>query len=396
MGKKLKYEEVKDYIESLGYELISKEYLSNNKKLIIVDKDGYYYYCCLANLKLGKSPSKFGNNNPYTIQNIKLWCKLNNKPFELVEGQIYERDSKTFKWKCLKLECGEIFNAIWANIQNNRGCGICDGRQVSISNCLATKNPQLASEWHPTKNGDLTPYDITLNSRKEVWWQCSKNPKHEWHVAIYARNNNGCPYCSGFYASEDYNLLVCNPELCEEWNYDKNDKFPSEYTPNSNKFAWWICKECEHEWNAQINNRNGGSRGCPECNKSRGEKRCKEFFISNNFIEIGQDFYDELINKNDYNYYIPQKTFTGLVGLGNGLLSYDFYLPKYNLLIEYQGEFHDGTAKQQTKEGFEYQKEHDKRKKEYALKNGIQLLEIWYWEFDNIEEVLESLIGGEK
>ena len=73
------------------------------------------------------------------------------------------------------------------------------------------------------------------------------------------------------------------------------------------------------------------------------------------------------------------------------MLSYDFYLPKYNLLIEYQGNYHDGTVNKevQSDEKFNRQQEHDKRKREYAKKNNIKLLEIWYWDFDNIEGILK-------
>ena len=81
-----------------------------------------------------------------------------------------------------------------------------------------------------------------------------------------------------------------------------------------------------------------------------------------------------------------------MIGLKEGLLSYDFYLPKYNLLIEYQGEYHDGSVHKETKERFERQQEHDRRKREYAERNNIKLLEIWYWDFDNIEEILKEMV----
>ena len=69
-------------------------------------------------------------------------------------------------------------------------------------------------------------------------------------------------------------------------------------------------------------------------------------------------------------------------------MSYDFYIPKYNILLEYQGEYHDNTARNQTKQQFKIQQEHDRRKKEYAIKHNINLLEIWYYDFDKIEEIL--------
>ncbi len=87
-----------------------------------------------------------------------------------------------------------------------------------------------------------------------------------------------------------------------------------------------------------------------------------------------------------------------------GNLSYDFYLPNYNLLIEYQGEQHEKYTLvfHTSKEDFNKQQEHDKRKKDYAKENEIELLEIWYWDFDNIEEILNKQInniylrGGDK
>jgi very-short-patch-repair endonuclease len=71
-------------------------------------------------------------------------------------------------------------------------------------------------------------------------------------------------------------------------------------------------------------------------------------------------------------------------------LSYDFYLPSYNLLIEYQGEYHDGTANNQSKDAFLRQQEHDKRKLEYSVEHNIELLEIWYYDFENIENILQQ------
>jgi len=320
MSRKYTYEEIKETIEKLGYELISKKYVNNRQKLILKDIEGYYYISTLDSLKRNVNPNKFGKSNPYTIQNIKLWCKLNNKSFELI-SDVYEETHKDLYWKCLKNNCREIFRSDWSHIHNNRGCPFCTGYQVGLSNCLATLNPELAKEWHPTLNKNLTPYDVTLSGKDSYWWLCKKNNNHEWQSTVYNRNNGS---------------------------------------------------------------------GCPQCNNYKGEKRCKEVFMSQYFIEIIQEEYNKLLNKYNNTYFISQKKFKGLVGLGGRLLSYDFYIPKYNLLIEYQGEFHDGTARNQTKEQFKIQVEHDRRKKEYAERNGYNFLEIWYYEFDNIEEILNE------
>ena len=58
-------------------------------------------------------------------------------------------------------------------------------------------------------------------------------------------------------------LLAVNPELCKEWNYDKNKTTPDMYSPNSNVKVWWVCR-CGHEWRASIDERNKG-RKCPYC-----------------------------------------------------------------------------------------------------------------------------------
>ena len=63
------------------------------------------------------------------------------------------------------------------------GCPICAGRVVLPGfNDLASKNPRLAAQWHPTKNGTLTPQEVRPGSSRKVWWLCEKG--HEWQATI--------------------------------------------------------------------------------------------------------------------------------------------------------------------------------------------------------------------
>jgi len=376
-GTKWDVESAKKALESKGLKMVDiNEFIDSKHKMTICDVEGFYYYRSLIDV-INAYPQKVSKSNPYTIQNIKLWCELNNKLFDLLSTKFINARTK-LKWQCFNENCGETFEATWDNIYHNHGCGVCNSKQVGLSNCLATLNPELASEWHPTLNGDLTSYDVTSSSNKDVWWQCLDKPYHIWKTNINNRNIRGdkCPYCSGKLPSKDYNLLIINPKLCEEWDYNKNKNKPEEFLPVSKYEVWWKCNECGHEWETSIRNRK--NRGCPECNKSKGEKRCRRVFDLKNI------------------YYIPQKEFDGLLGLGGGNLSYDFYLPKYNLLIEYQGEQHEkpidfkGNGEKHAIEQFEKQVEHDRRKREYAQNNNIKLLEIWYWDFDNIETILNK------
>ncbi len=57
--------------------------------------------------------------------------------------------------------------------------------------------PKIAIEWHPFKNGKLTPNDILPGSRKKIWWRCLKNIDHKWQQSCNYRINDdvGCTYC---------------------------------------------------------------------------------------------------------------------------------------------------------------------------------------------------------
>jgi len=67
----------------------------------------------------------------------------------------------------------------------------------NYSESLQVVNPELAKEWHPTKNNDLTPNRVSYNTRMKVWWLCPKCG-YEWKTSIVLRNNNGsgCPKCA--------------------------------------------------------------------------------------------------------------------------------------------------------------------------------------------------------
>lgn len=137
----------------------------------------------------------------------------------------------------------------------------------------------------------------------------------------------------------------------------------------------WICKcECGNITKVSTSSLSTGHTTSCGCINSKGEFKIRKAL-------------DELNLK-----YEQQMKFDNLKGVGGNPLSYDFYLEDFNILIEYQGEFHDGTARQQTEEQFKIQKEHDKRKKEYAISHNINLLEIWYYDYDNIENILKEVL----
>lgn len=169
-------------------------------------------------------------------------------------------------WKCQKGDDHEWQTSI-ASRTKGRGCGICAGQIVVKSNSLATINPELAKEWHLTKNGELTPHKVTPSSGKKAWWKCPNGDDHEWHAVIANRNKEiGCPICSNQKVARSNSLGTVNPELAKEWHPTKNGNItPYDVLPNAGKKVWWKCsKGDDHEWPASVNNRSYG-KNCPIC-----------------------------------------------------------------------------------------------------------------------------------
>ena len=194
----------------------------------------------------------------------KEWHPTKNgdlAPYDVTFGA-----KKKVWWKCNKAEDHEWETPIY-NRSNGTGCPCCLGQKVVPSNCLATLNPDLAQQWHPTKNGELTPSDVTLGSGKKIWWQCDKGIDHEWEAKIVSRSNgSGCACCLGQKVASSNCLARLNPRLAKEWHPTKNGELtPGDVTPGSNKKVWWKCdKVDDHEWEATVNNRNNG-KGCSCC-----------------------------------------------------------------------------------------------------------------------------------
>ena len=182
---------------------------------------------------------------------------------------------------------GKHFDFVWkAKVCNRtiskRGCPFLTGQKVWPGfNDLATVHPELAKEWHPTKNGYLKPCDVTSHYTKDVVWYFPyddpKTGKHfdfEWKVSVDSRVNNdsGCPYLSGKKVWLGFNdLATVHPELAKEWHPTKNKGFkPSDFTSSSTFKASWLLpyddtktgKHFDFVWEAEIQHRTSG-QGCP-------------------------------------------------------------------------------------------------------------------------------------
>lgn len=159
-------------------------------------------------------------------------------------------------------------------------------------NKLVDLFPDIATEWHPTKNCHLDLLNTSYGSAKKVWWLCPRCG-YEYQMRIDTRTGKrrcSCPVCKR--SKKLYPLSITHPQLAVEWS-SKNERICSEYTAGSHDLIWWIG-ECGHEWQATIGNRTKPSRpsGCPYCNNRKVDKTNSLEMI---FPEISKEWHP---NKN--------------------------------------------------------------------------------------------------
>ena len=216
----------------------------------------------------------------------KEWHYDKNNELGIYPTDITQGSGKKVWWECSE---GHKYDSVCYNrIRGNGYCPFCSGRRPHKDNCLQTMNPELASQWHPTRNILLTPNDITSNSNKKVWWECEKG--HEWKSTCNNRmNGNGCPYCSNHKVCNENCLETINPELSKQWHPTKNGELsPKDVIAGSNKKAWWIC-ENGHEWKASIYSRSSIQKhNCPYCSN---QKVCKDNCLSTTNPELARQWH---------------------------------------------------------------------------------------------------------
>ncbi len=195
------------------------------------------------------------------------WMHERNMPLE--PSQVTAGSNKRAWWKCGV--CGYEWRKSIAVRHNGSGCPVCDGKAVMQGyNDLATTHPHLIAEWHPVKNGELTPESITAGSSKYIWWLC-KVCGNDWKSPAYSRKNGyDCPICAGRKVVVGYNdLVTTHPTVASEWHPTKNYPLsPLEVVAGCNKGVWWKCQQCGNEWKTTVSSRSSGC-GCSVCAQTR-------------------------------------------------------------------------------------------------------------------------------
>lgn len=387
----------------------------------------YCWYATPSNILKGRSCPKCANKITKTTEEYKKELYIINPNIDIIDEYMDSKTKITHKCKICSFE----WKASPSNILHGTGCPNC-------ANKKRNKNRQPSQEEYikmlGNKNKTLTVIGLYINMNEKIEHLCLlcgevifMTPEHalrgygckkcsvkntaqklrlspeKFKENLYIRNKNielltdymgdscpiscKCKICGHVWTVKmPFQLYTSNCPKCAikekaKKNTKTHDDFKNVILPNitllseylgSNEKIDCLCDICGYKWT--VNQANSLRRhGCPNCNKSHGERKIKTYLENHNLK------------------YEQQKKYDDLVGVGLGLLSYDFFLSEYNLLIEFQGKQHKCAVEYfGGVEQYKKQQNHDKRKRQYAKKHNINLLEIWYYDIEKIEEILDE------
>jgi hypothetical protein len=283
-------------------------------------------------------------------------------------------------WKCPKTCIKGCFHTWMATVastvrpKESDICLYCSSQKICPHTSLQYLYPDIASQWHPTKNVDEFGIVISANqvfptSGKLAWWACPKTCQfgciHEYEMIIANRTDKhqGCPF-SGCCKTAPKQLCIhnslqyINPELASQWHPTKNSTTPDKVLPFCNQEAWWICKDNQlHEWEAGISDRN--LTGCPYCSKFKSENETRMIFEK----ITGKAF--------------PKKRSI----FSDNRWELDGYNDELKIAFEQQGIQHYQYHPHFHRNGiidFQNQQERDESKRKQCIELGIKLIEVSY------------------
>lgn len=224
---------------------------------------------------------------------------------------------------------------------------------------------EKSSKVHNNKfNYDLVVY---VNCRSKVKIICPTHGEFEQTPANHLHNKQGCEQCS----RDAHKLNSLTEERLNRIKNLHNDRYQYNDLLVKNGFINIYCPD--HGTFSQYLYFHEYGHGCSQCNSSsRGENMIKSFLEKRN-IEFSRNHrFDDCKRKKK--------------------LRFDFYLPEKNMIIEYDGEHHFIENKYFGKGNLKYISENDEIKNKYCVDNGIQIIRIPYWDYDEIEKILEKAL----
>lgn len=285
-------------------------------------------------------------------------AKRKNTKVDIIGNYI---DSRTkIKVKCRT--CGKTWDMSPDKILYNTGCSNCH-------HASRIKSNEVFLSQLSCINKNIEPLERYVKDNIKIRCRC-KQCGHEWYIKPnHLLNGRGCPHCKAI--TNGNRCRKTQKEFLSEVNDIRSDLIVlGEYKTALDKILC-KCKICGFEWNPVASSIMNYATRCPLCFASKGERKIGHWLQTNNFK------------------FEMHKTFEDLLSKSGKHLNYDFLIIDKNFLVEYQGEYHT-KQHDKTDESYERQVSNDNIKRKYALDHGYKLLEIWYWDFDNIVEILEK------
>lgn len=269
------------------------------------------------------------------------------------------------RFSCMCLVCGHKWTSAAKNLMLGKGCDRCAHRYVHD---LRTKSTETFIEEMRSINPNIQITGEYVGAKEPIKCRCGVCG-HVWtSQPTNLLQGCGCPECRLRRIGETHRKT--HAEFVEDMRrIHPGIAVVSTYTRGLDPITLQ-CNKCGEQWTILAASAVVQACGCPTCSGSHGEQA-----IAAHLRQMGIE-------------YQPQKRFDDLRGPGGGMLSYDFYIPSANTLIEYQGEYHDGSGLYQTADSFEYQRTRDALKRNYAKEHDYALLEIWYRDFKHIKSIL--------
>lgn len=348
--------------------LLNIEYI-DSKCIYCSDSIGYKYKINFTNFsKRGKLPHLF-RGNPFVIQNIKKYLSINNSSLVLISKE-YQNCKQKLKFVCKNhIDKGIQEIALDKIVHRNHECKYCAYENIG-------KQKQIRTDKIIKRCNELGIDYVGRYSFNGETWVKYICPEHYYKgiqkVAWYHLKTcvAKCPYCTGRYKTT-------NDFIKEMQQVNSDIEIIGEYI-GSDFPVKCKCKKCKHIW-SPIGRSLKYGQGCPVCKNSKGEKQILNFLTKQKIdFEIEKKFED---CKNAR------------------MLRFDFYLPTYNLCIEYDGEQHfspidfANKGSEWANSSFNQNQKRDEIKNQYCKNHNIQMLRIPYWEINNIENILSKNLG---
>ena len=343
------------------YDYSLVEYKNAHTKVKIICKE-YGIFEQTPNSHLNKHGCSycFGNNKKDTKQFIKESKEIHKDRYDY---SILEYKNCKTKVKIICKEHG-IFEQNPNKHLIGQGCPMCYNKNKKIK--PSEQFIKESIEIHGNKyDYSLVEYKGSFNDVKII---CKKHGIFKQKPVVHI-NGCGCKKCSNEKLSK---IKISNNKefikKSKDIHKNKYDYSLVEYK-NAHAKVKIICKE--HSVFEQTPNSHLNGTGCPNCQKSKGELKIKEYLDNNKFI------YNEQYKFKDCRNILP--------------LPFDFHLPEYNICIEYDGEQHFKRYKfEKDDNNLNIRKLRDKIKTDFCKKNNIKLIRIKYTDFKKIESILNK------